>query len=162
MATPSVSAPGQGVGNTGYCVLSWADPLGLDNVSISFLPTLCKIVNHQYAPLQKTNISINGTIHVLQYGPQELLQWVLEMQDLPYDIQASRRIGHPTDGFVDLLSFVRTTVNYTAKPFTCMTPDGQIEQVRYMKGLETFREAAGATNRAQFWTGTLTVMRIIL
>lgn len=161
MATPSGSFPGYGVGNTGYCVLSWADPLGLANVSVSFLPTLCKIVAPQYSPLQKTNISINGTAHIFIYGTQETLMWPLEVTDLPYDLQASRNIGHATDGYHDLLSFVRTTVNYSEKPFTVLSPDGLVEQVRYIKGLESFREAAGMTNKAQFYTGTLTVMRII-
>ena len=142
-------------------VCSWADPLGLANVSVSFIPTLVKMVQPTYTPLQKTNISLNGTIFIFQYGPQEPLTWPLEFDSLPYDIQQSRRIGHTTDGFLDLLSFVRTTVNYSEKPFTVVTPDGLVEQVRYLKGIETFREAAGQTAKAQFWTGTLTVMRII-
>lgn len=162
MATPSVSSLTQGVGHTGYCVLSWADPTGLANVAVSFLPTLVRMTQPQYAPLQYVNYAMNGGMYVFQYGPQELLTWPLDILDMPYDIQASRFIGHPTDGFVDLLSFIRTTVNYSEKAFTVLTPDGQIETVRYVKGIDQCREAAGQTNRAQFWSGQLTVMRIVV
>lgn len=161
MATPSLSSLTQGVGNTGMCVLSWSDPLGLANVAVSFLPTLVKMTNPQYAPLQKVNMALNGTIHIFQYGTQEPLQWPLEFTDLPYDMQAVAHIGRPTEGFLDLLSFVRTTVNYSEKVFTVVSPDGLIETVRYLKGLTDFREAAGQTQRAQFWTGTLVVTRVI-
>jgi hypothetical protein len=45
--------------------------------------------------------------------------------------------------------------------FTVLTPDGLIETMRYLKGLAEFREAAGATQRAQFWTGTVVLTRVI-
>lgn len=161
MPQASLSSLTQGVGHTGYCVLSWADPLGLANVSVSFLPTLIRMTQPQFAPLQYVNYAMNGSIYIFQYGPQELLTWPLDVLDMPYDLQASTRLGHPTDGFVDLLSFIRSTVNYSEKAFTVLTPDGQIETVRYIKGIDQFREAAGQTNRAQFWSGQLTVMRVV-
>ncbi len=133
----------------------------MHDVSVSFLPTLVKMVQPQYAPLQKINIALNGAIHIFQYGTEETLVWPIDVTDLPYDQQAAQYIGHPTDGFLDLLSFIRSTVNYTAYQFTVLTPDGQIEAVRYLKGIDQFREAAGQTNRAQFWTGQLTLMRVI-
>ena len=161
MATPSLSSLTQGVGFPGYCVLSWSDPTGLGNVSVSFLPTLVRMVQPQFTPLQKVNIAIGGQIHVFQYSSNEPLAWPLDITDLPYDTQASQRLPQRTAGFMDLLSFIRTTVNYSEKVFTVLVPDGQIETVRYLKGLEQFREAAGQTNRAQFWTGQLLVTRII-
>ena len=161
MATPSLSAAGQGIGFPGYLVLSYQDPLGLNNVAVSFLPTLVQMVNPQYAPLQKINVAINGAIHIFSFGPQELLTWPLDFRDLPYDQQAASRIGHPTQTYNDLLSFVRTTLNYSEKTCTALTPDGQIETVRYIRGLDQFHEAAGQTNRAQFWTGQLVFTRVI-
>ena len=162
MATPSLSAPGQGVGFAGYCVLSYQDPQGLLNVAVSFLPTLVQMVNPQYAPLQKLNIALNGAVHIFEYGPQELLTWPLTFTDVPYDQGAAQHIGHPTQTYRDLLSFVRTTLNYSEKVCTVQTPDGQIETVRYLRGLEQFQEAAGHTTRAQFWTGQLVFTRVIL
>lgn len=156
-----ITVPGQAVGAPGLCVLSWQDPAGLANVAVSFLPTLVKIVQHQFTPLQKVNLSINGTVHVFQFGTQEPLRWQLEFVDLPYNTLFSRAIGHPTQGFEDLLSFVRTTLNYSEKVFTVVAPDGQVEQMRYLNGIEQFREAAGQTNKLGFWTGTLAVTRII-
>ena len=156
-----VTVTGQAVGAAGMCVLSWQDPQGLNNVAVSFLPTLVKIVQHQFTPLQKVNLSINGTVHILQYASQEPLQWNLEFVDVPYNTLFSQRIGHPTQGFEDLLSFVRTTLNYSEQRFTVLAPDGQVETMRYLRGIEQFREAAGQTNKLGFWTGTLTVTRII-
>lgn len=161
MATPSLSAADQGVGFPGYCVLSFQDPQGLNNVSVSFIPTLARMVAPQFAAIQKVNISLNGTVHIFQYSTAEQLAWPLEFTDLPYDIGTAQYIPHSTDCFVDLLSFIRTTVNYSESPFTVLTPDGQIENVRYLRGLDQFREAAGQTNRAQFWTGQLFVRRVI-
>ena len=161
MAQAFVSVAGQAVGSPGYCVLSWSDPLGRQNVSVSFLPTLTRITQHQFAPLQKVNVSINGTIHIFQYGTQELLTWQLQCIDMPYDQTTGSRLGHPTDTFTDLLSFVRTTLNYSEQPLTVLTPDGLVEQMRYLGGIESFQEATGQTQRAQFWTGTLTLQRLI-
>jgi len=156
-----VSVAGQAIGSPGYCVLSYADPVGTNDVSVSFLPTLVRITQHELAPLQKVNIALNGTVHVFQYGPQELLTWPVQFNSLPYDQQAAQYLrGRPTDGFVDLLSFIRTTLNYSQQPFTIVHPDGIVENVTYLKGLDQFQEAVGENQRAQFWTGTLTVMRV--
>src|SRR5262245_63992660 len=106
MATPSEQSPTQGVGFPGYCVLSWLNVTDYTHVSVSFLPTLVRLVQPQYAPLQKVNVSINGTVHIFQYGTQELLTWPLEFRDLPWDVQASRNLGKATDGFADLVSFI--------------------------------------------------------
>jgi len=157
-----VSVAGQSVGSPGLCVLSWSDPAGLNPVSVSFLPTLVRIVQHQFTPLQKVNMSINGTVHVFQFGTQEPLKWQLEFVDLPYNNVTARFIGHPTQGFEDLLSFVRQTINYGEKVFTVLHPDGQVETMRYLAGIDQFREAAGQTNKLGFWTGNLTVTRVIL
>ena len=168
MATPSLSAPGQGVGFAGYCVLSYQDPTGLNNVAVSFLPTLVRMTQPQYASLQKVNMAINGTVHIFQFATQEPLTWPLDFQDLPYNEQFTPGgggpvggIGRPTNGYLDLLSFVRTTLNYSEKTLTIQTPDGQIETVRYLRGIEQFQEAAGQTQRAQFWTGQLVFTRVI-
>jgi hypothetical protein len=156
-----LSVAGQAVGSPGYCVLSWADPQGRLDASISFLPTLVTITQHQFAPLQKVNMSINGTIHIFQYGTQELLTWDMQCHDLPYDQTTASRLGHSTDAFIDLLSFVRTTLNYSQEMLTVQHPDGMVEQMRYTGGIADFQEAQGQAQRAQFWTGHLTFQRVI-
>lgn len=162
MPTSSLSSTTQSIGNPGYLVLSYAGGTGGTDVAVSFIPTLARMVNPQYAPLQKINVAVNGSVHVWQYGANlEPLYFPLEFTDLPWSQDVFSATGRHTAGYADLLSFLRYTLNYHEKTCTLLTPDGQLDEVRYMNGIESFREAAGATNKQQFWTGQILFWRVI-
>lgn len=160
MPTPWGSATTQSIGNPGYCVFSWYDSTGgVPNVACSFNPTLCKIVQFAFHPLQHVNTAVGGQTYVFQLSTNEILNINVIFESLPWS--DSDVNPEPTAGFESLLSFIRTTINYHEKTFTVLFPDGQVEEVRYMGGLDAFQEAAGRAQRAQRWDGTINLTRNI-
>jgi len=161
MATPSGSATDRSVGNAGLLTLSYIDTTGAgNNISVSFVPTLVRMTNPQYSPFQHVNVAVNGSVHIFQLATTEQLAMPVVFTDLPWD---STNIPSSvlTNGFNDLQSFIRYTLNYHENTCILTTPDGQIETVRYMNGMDGFQEATGNTNKVRFWTGTLTFWRVI-
>jgi hypothetical protein len=154
------SATGVGVGNPGYCVFSWHDSTGaVGNIALSFNPTLCKIVQFGFHPLQHVNTAVGGQTYVFQLSTNEILNINVIFESLPW--QDSDANPEPTAGFESLLSFIRTTINYHQEVFTVLFPDGQVETVRYIGGIDAFQEAGGRAQRAQRWDGTINVTRNI-
>ena len=162
MPQSSLSSTIQMIGNPGPLIFSCAgsNP-GLPVVSVSFHNTLSKIVQPQYAPVQHVNVAVNFSLHIFQLSPAEQLVFPVQFLDLPWDdTPADPR--ELTDGYRSLLSFIRWTLNYHASTFSVTTPDGQVEPTcRYMGGIESFVEAEGRSQRAQRWTGNLTLWRVI-
>ena len=163
MAQASLSSTTQSIGNPGYLILTYPDPLGGgNNLSVSFHPGLARFVQPRYSPHQKVNIAVDGAIHVFQVATTEMFEMPLIFQDLPFfDTPTDPR--EPTEGLQTLFSFVRTTLNYHQYTCTLTTPDGQIETVRYMGGIDSFEEASqnNRAARAQRYYGTLTFWRVI-
>lgn len=81
--------------------------------------------------------------------------------DLPQDDYDSTTQRIRTEGYTSLLSFIRTTLNYHQNICTITTPDGFIETMRYVGGIETFQEAVGQVNKQKFWSGTISWDRVI-
>lgn len=160
MATSSLSATDRSVGAAGYMTFSYIPTsAGDSSVSVSFSPAFVRMTNPQYSPFQHVNVAVNGAVHIFQLATTEQLAMPLQFTDLPWDVTAAP--DDSGDGFLALQNFVRYTLNYHEKTFLMTTPDGQIETCRYMNGLDSFQEATGNTNKVQFWTGALTVWRVI-
>ena len=155
-----VSSTTQGVGFPGYLTFTCFGSAGTGaQVSVSFNPTLCKVPSLQLASLQRVSIAVNGSIHVFQLSSNEPLTLGVEYMDLPWNDSTDN--PEPTEGLATLFSFIRYTLNYYASICTMTTPDGLIEIVRYMGGIETFVEAQGRAQRAQRWNGNLQFMRVL-
>lgn len=150
----------QQVGNPGYLIMNCLDSTGGGaNVSVSFNPTLCTVPQLQVQPLQRVNVAVNGSIFIFQLSDNEPLTLPVQFLDLPYNDSFTN--PEPTEGFMTLLSFIRTTLNYYASTFILTTPDGIVENVRYGGGIDSFNEAQGRSQRAQRWTGNLVLWRVL-
>jgi len=162
MPQDPASAVSQWVGNPGYLVLSWAGGVGVCNISVSFTPAYVRCPQFEYAPLQRINLSVNGTLHVFEIATNETLTLPTIWHDLPFFDGTTDPRGNYTQGLKSLLSFVRYTLSYYANSCTIMTPDGMIENVQYWGGLESFQEASDGQNispRAGRWAGSISFLR---
>ena len=150
MASPS--APGQ-------LILQWPALVVREETvtTLAFSPALAQIVHPQWAAFQRVNAADNQKLFVFSISPNEQLDWALEFIDLPWDDDALRQ----TQGYQALRNFVRTTLNYSEQLFVVQSPDGDVEVVRYLRGLETFVEAGGQSKRHLRWQGTLIVRRYL-
>lgn len=147
----------QSIGNPGYLVLSWSSGVGT-SVSVSFTPAYVRVPQFEYAPFQKINLSVNGTLHIFELANNESLILPTIWHDLTYFDGTLDPRGNYTQGLQSLLSFIRYTLSYYANSCTILTPDGQIEHVQYWGGADSFREAADGNNmspRAQRWSGEI-------
>ena len=164
MAQDSISSTTQEVGNAGMLRLAFYDSTGTrSTISVSFHPGLALFTQPRYQPHQKVNVAVNGSIHVFQLANTEAFELPITFRDLPFfDTPADPR--EQTDGLQSLFSFVRYTLNYHANICELTTPDGQIETVRYMGGLDSFEEASqnNRSQRAQRYFGTMTFWRVII
>ena len=162
MPQASLSSTTQSIGNPGPLIFTCASSNpGLPVVSVSFHNALCRMIQPQYAPVQHVNVAANYSIHIFQIASAEQLILPIQFQDLPWD-DTPTDPREQTDGYRSLLSFIRTTLNYYVSTFSVTTPDGQIEPLcRYMGGVDSFVEAEGRAQRAQRWTGNLTLWRVI-
>jgi hypothetical protein len=154
-------APGQDFHNPGYLILTWNPPaagLGaVQAVTLQINPAHAWIVQPQYAPIQRINIADNGKIHVFQLSTAEELHYTIEIRDLPYDDNPVPQLV--TNGFQSLRHFIRSTLNYSQELVTITTPDGEVEVMRYVGGIETMVEAAGQAQRHLYWSGQLNFRR---
>src|SRR5262245_36409351 len=107
------SAPGVGIGNAGPLVLKcFASNDTSQWVSVSFIPTYVKCVQFEFGAIQKLNVAVNGSIHIFQLTDNEPVTYPVEFMDIPYNTSTPEPI--PTDGYQELLSFIRYTLNYHA------------------------------------------------
>ena len=157
MAQDSLSSTTQSVGNPGPLILTWTDPAPPNgSVSVSFSPAKAHIVKPEFAPVQRINISDDGHVHIFQLSTNETLRWDIDFEELPW---ADDPTGQKTEGWRTLRQFIRTTLNYSQYSVTITSPDGDIESMIYVGGLDTFQEAQGRGTRREFWNGTLTFTR---
>ena len=165
MAQDSLSSTTQGIGNPGFLEMRCLDSTGAGNDAVVlFNPTYARVVNPQYAAFQHVNISVNGSVHIFEYSSNENLSWPVEFQNLP----STNLLTDPRElsmGYLDLLSFIRYSTNYAQSTFVVTSPDGYIETMRYMNGIDTMAESdAGQRNtaqRAQRWAGVLNFLRVL-
>ena len=102
-------------------VLSWSS--GATSVSVSFTPAYVRCPQFEYAPMQRINLSVNGTLHVYEVATNESLILPTIWHDLPYFDQADDPRGNYTQGLKSLLSFIRYTLNYYANSVIITPPD---------------------------------------
>ena len=117
--------------------------------TLTFNPTLVKLVQPQPQPIQMRRRSLSGKIYVFTLSTNIEESLPCEFEDL-----------HESDiaglsGFNSLDTFIRTTVAFSSNTFDLDDPDGDQYTVRYMGGLESFREAEGRSRVGTRWTGTI-------
>ena len=158
MSQDSLSSTVQSVGNPGPLILAFTDPLEPHTVtSVSFSPAKAVVTQPHFAPVQRINISDDGHTHIFQLSSNEELRWDIDFEDLPW---ADDPTVQKTEGFHTLRVFIRQTLNYSQYNVSVTSPDGDIESMVYVGGLETFQEAKGRSDKRQFWTGTLSFRRV--
>lgn len=158
MAQDSLSAATQSVGNPGPLIFTFTDPLPPNTVtSVSFSPAKAHILQPQFAPVQRINMSDDGHTHIFQLSTNEELRWDIEFEELPW---ADDPTVQKTEGWRTLRQFIRSTLNYSQYTVTITSPDGDIEDMLYIGGLDTFVEAQGRGERREFWNGRLAFRRM--
>lgn len=165
MAQDSLSSTTQSIGNAGPLSLTCLDATGGgNNVVVQFNATYARIVTPQYAAFQHVNRSLEGGYHIFRYSTNESLFWPIEFANLP-SLNLLTDPREQSMGVLDLLSFIRVTLDYSASTCIAVSPDGYIETVRYLDGITSLAEAdAGQRNTAQRalrWAGTINFTRVI-
>ena len=127
------SSVSQSIGAPGMLVLSWAS--GATMVSVSFTPAYVRCPQFEYAPMQRINLSVNGTLHVYEVATNESLIIPTIWHDLGYFDTLDDPRGNHTQGLKSLFSFIRYTLSYYANSCVITTPDGFQEHVQYWGGL---------------------------
>lgn len=161
MPQESATTSLQSIGNAGPLILAYVDPTGARaTVSVSFIPTYARMTRPQPSALQVVNVAIGGQIHVYELSRNEPLTWTVEFLELPYlDHDVLQPI--PTQGYTALQSFIRYTLSYAMNPCRVTSPDGFIETMRYVGGLDSFAEAQGQSQKVTRWNGQLVFARDI-
>src|SRR5262245_45830035 len=148
MPQNSLSSTSQSIGSPGSLVFTCQDNTGAGgDVTIFFNPAYARMVQPEYFALQHRSVSLNGSVYVFQLSTNEPLVYPIEFQDIPYGdgTQDPRDLSH---GMLDLLSFIRVTLNYAQSACNILTPDGFIETMTYVDGIDSFIEA-GQNTRSQ-------------
>ena len=159
MAQSFVSSSIQSVGNPGFCIFQFIDPTTSPYVvtsSVSFSNAKAVIYQPMFAPIQRVNLSESGQTFIFQLSTNEELTFDVQFQELPYDDSPVEQ----SQGFATLRDFVRFNLNYSQFGVIVTAPDGFIETCRYIKGLESFQEAKGQSQKRQRWAGTMTFRRL--
>jgi hypothetical protein len=151
MSQASGSALTQSFADPGQLILAWFDP---DNpgapaaVTVSFNAGHAVLLQPQFAPIQRINVADNGRIYVLQLSANEELHWSINFQALPWEDDTHPDMGRNTAGMQSLRRFIRDTLNYSEQQVQITSPDGEIEVMLYVGGLETAVEGSGALTGA--------------
>lgn len=160
MAQDSLSSFTQSVGNPGPLILTFTDPSPPNSVTtVSFSPAKAHITKPEFMPVQKINVSDDGHTHIFQLSSNEELRWDIDFDELPW---ADDTAVQQTQGYRTLRQFIRETLNYSQYSVVITSPDGDIETMLYIGGLESFQEAQGRGTRREFWGGTLSFRRMFL
>jgi hypothetical protein len=141
-------------------IFSYADPIPphARSGTVTLNPALAKMVQPRYSPIQKVSIAESGEVWVYQLSSNIELELLIDLMDIP---TTSRATPVPHDGYVQLRTFLQSSVNWSQFPFLFTDPDGDSFTVRYMTGFETLVEAAGRAQKVDSWSGTLTLRRVI-
>lgn len=140
--------------------LSYTDPIPphIRSGLVTLNPALAKMVQPRYSPIQKVSIAESGEVWVYQLSSNVELELLVELQDIP---TTTRAFPEPHDGYVQLLAFLQSSVNWSQFPFVVTDPDGDSFSVRYMAGFDSLVEAGGRAQKTDRWTGTLTLRRVV-
>ena len=145
----------------GQLILSYIDPSPTQELTatVSFNPALARLVEPRYFPIQRVSIAESGQIWTFQLSSNIELELVIDLMDIP---TSALTVPVTTDGYTKLYAFLVSSVNWSQRAFTLTDPDGDSFSVRYMAGFDTLREAGGRTEKANRWSGNLTLRRVIL
>lgn len=127
--------------------------------SITFNQALARIVQRSYYPTQRVHVAEAGHLWVYEVSSNVELVLPMEFLDIPTDASLTGVITH---GYDDLVSFITRTLVFSRENFSVTDGDGNSYFVKYMSGLETFREGEGRAQRAGRWTGTLTLRKVLI
>ena len=128
------------------------------DVTLAFAAEHAIMTWPRHNPIQLMLIAESGHSYVYQRSSNQELVLTIEFLDVP---ERAQTVPFVTDGYNELHVFLRDVVNWSAQAFVVTDPDGDETQVRYLEGFETFREGAGRTPRAHFWTGALLFRKIL-
>lgn len=144
----------------GQLILSYIDPSPTQELTgtVSFNPGLARLVEPRYFPIQKVSIAESGQTWIFQLSSNVELELIVDLMDIPTEALTS---PVETDGYTKLYTFLTTNVNWSQRAFTLTDPDGDSFSVRYIAGFDSLREAGGRTEKANRWSGSLTLRRVV-
>jgi len=122
---------------------------GAPTTTITLQPSLVVIQWARISPIQHRQVAISGKEFIYQVHTNREQIIELSFEDLP-QVDAG--------GFSGLLtyqSFHESTINYSEKTFDLTDADGDTTTVRYWEGIETLREAEGASRLSETWRGRI-------
>src|SRR5262252_3527625 len=105
-------SPTQDFHTPGALILTWtsSDTLTVPSVTVQINPALVRLVQPQFAPIQRINVADNGKVHVFQLSSNEELHLPIEIHNLHFDDFTPAGAG--LNGFNTLRNFIRSTLNY--------------------------------------------------
>ena len=144
----------------GQLILSYIDPSPTQELTgtVSFTPGLARLVEPRYFPIQRVSIAESGQTWIFQLSSNVELELIVDLMDIPTEALTS---PVETDGYTKLYTFLTTNVNWSQRAFTLTDPDGDSFSVRYIAGFDSLREAGGRTEKANRWSGSLTLRRVV-
>lgn len=144
----------------GQLILSYIDPSPTQELTgtVSFTPGLARLVEPRYFPIQRVSIAESGQTWIFQLSSNVELELIIDLMDIPTEALTS---PVETDGYTKLYTFLTTNVNWSQRAFTLTDPDGDSFSVRYIAGFDSLREAGGRTEKANRWSGSLTLRRVV-
>lgn len=143
------------MGDVTFSILS-----GYDNTitSIAFSPALVQVTQPRFAPLQRLHLAESGQVWVYQLSSNVELELPIDFLDIPTADETTPAV---TAGYDTLYNWLASTTQWSRLPWTLTDADGDSYAVRYMGGIESFREAIGRSQKMDRWTGTILVRRVI-
>ena len=135
-------------------------PSGLLTTTLVFDPAQSlRLIEPRYSPIQRVSIAESGQVWVFQLSSNIELELILDVLDMP--TSRTKPIVQSTDGYLEMYEFLSRVVNWSQRNWTLTDPDGDSFLVKNIRGCETLKEASGRGQRADFWTGSLTLRRVI-
>jgi hypothetical protein len=118
--------------------------------TVELNPALVVVQHEQIAPIQRVAEVESGELWVFELSSTRRQALEVQVTDL-----------HEADsgglsGYTSLKAFIQTTLNYSASTLDLTHTDGDLWTVRYLSGLQTFREGL-----YQRWTGQLTFLKVV-
>lgn len=123
-------------------------------------PSHTIVQEERIIPIQRTRTSESGAVYTFQLSANREQLFEAMVDSLPSVDYGSY------DGFNSLKAFFASTgVNYSASTWTFRHTDttGTAVTVRYISGLETFRESeSGRAPRKDSWTGRIQFVKVLV
>ena len=129
---------------------------GSYSASLLLNPALVVVQTESITPIQRVTETEDGKIWVVQLSGSRRQTFEVTVVDLP----DADFVG--TSGYTSLKAFIQSTLNYSESPCD-FTHDniGAVTTVRYMGGLEGFREAEGIARIKGRWSGRLVFQKVL-